>query len=312
MVHNSAPCDLRCIPANVAAMPKADVAHLLAYGEGVAACRRVAMGDAMCVEIVEILPPPGRPDLARGEPPQSDGKPPNMNKTARTTTSSKPGRRIVARYNSTCPVCRSVIMIGETIGRIDRTCARYGDPGWLCIPCQAASTTPAELNIRHVVARIYLRWAAGKPVSLNAAEVEILAEEVLAADLNLQPERRCDAAEIESSDEHSSIAWRDWDQSEASTGEIVGYMLDGLHFDFSCNLRTATAFDLLAHIIASTCTCGDHIPTRLIPVYEVMRIANAWDALEWHRPLRREGKAALAQRYPRSTLPALPFRSTTA
>ncbi|GAA4597822.1 hypothetical protein BJY16_002487 [Actinoplanes octamycinicus] len=293
-------------------MLKADAAHLLAYGEGATARRRVAMGDAMCVEIVEILPSPGRTDLAGGELPPSGGKPPNVNKTVRATTSNKPGRRIVARYNSMCPVCRSAIMIGETIGRIDRTCARYGDPGWLCIPCQTASTAPAKLDIRHVVARIYLRWAAGKPVSLNAAEVEILAEEVLAADLNLQPERRCDAAEIESSGEHSSIAWRDWDQSEASIGEIVGYMLDGLHFDFSCNLRTATAFDLLAHIIESTCTCGDHIPPRLIPVYEVMRIANAWDALEWHHPLRREGKAVLAQRYPRSTLPALPLRPTMA
>ncbi len=259
----------------------------------------------MCVEIVDILPSPERARPAAG-PTRNERGPSDAARPRSIAASAPPGRRIVARYNSTCAACRAPVRAGETIGRIPRTLARYGDPGWLCLPCQNATGTPVDPDIRHVVARIYLRWAAGKPVSLNSAEVEILAEELLEADKSLTPDRRCDATEIESNDGHSSAAWRGWDQSEASVEEVVGYMLDGLRFDFSCNLRTATAFGLLAQLIEATCTCGSHIPPRLVPVYEMMRIADAWDGLDWRHPLRREGKPALAQRYPRSTLPPLP------
>ena len=105
--------------------------------------------------------------------------------------------RIKARYGSVCGNCGKTGSVGETIGRLPRALTRYGDPGWVCLRCQGASVILEEPTLQNVVARIYLRWACGKPVSLNKSEVRTLAMHVLAADPELKPERRCERREAE-------------------------------------------------------------------------------------------------------------------
>ncbi|MEV4274933.1 hypothetical protein [Actinoplanes xinjiangensis] len=196
-----------------------------------------------------------------------------------------------ARYHSECGLCAMPIQPGQIIGRLPRAQSRYVDPGWICIDCQTASRSPRQPIIRDVAARIYLRWASSKPISLNNAEAEVLAESLLAADTNLTPERRCSATSEATSSTHSSEPWRDWNQPEASIEQVVGYMLDAVHFDFSCNLQTHTVFRLVSHLIAVTCTCGDHVPDELACFYELLSIVSAWNELDWRHPARGRGIA---------------------
>jgi hypothetical protein len=228
------------------------------------------------------------------------GSPPT--KRRRKSGSPSPGTRITARYSSICATCRAGISPGDSIGRLPRTVSRYGDPGWICIPCLTTAAEPGQPSLRDVVARTYLRWARGKPISLNKVETEVLANELLKADADLTPDRRCEAGAV---DDHPSTPWREWDQSEAPIAQIVGYMLDSISFDFSCNLRTRTAIRLLCHIIGKTCTCGEHVPQSLVCVYEMMNVVSSWEALDWRSPLRKKGIAAFSQRYARTALPPL-------
>jgi hypothetical protein len=226
-------------------------------------------------------------------------------KPRRKSESPSSWTRITARYSSRCAACNAAISPGESIGRLPPKVSRYGDPGWVCIPCQAAVAEPGRPSLRDVVARVYLRWARGKPIGLNKAETEVFTEELLKADADLVPNRRCEAEAGGVTDDHSSSPWREWDQSEAPIAEIFGYMLDSIDFDFSCNLRTHTAMRLMSHIVDKTCTCGKHVPQDLICVYEMMTIVNSWETLDWRNPLRSRGIAVFSRRYPRTRLPPL-------
>ncbi|GAA2596211.1 hypothetical protein GCM10010435_89240 [Winogradskya consettensis] len=216
------------------------------------------------------------------------------------------GRRIAARYNSVCARCDRPIASGEVIGRLPREVARYGDPGWVCLSCQTTSQASFDITMQHVIARVYLRWAAGKPVGLNKGEVETLCDAAFHADAELEPATRCNADDRDFDPVRPSAPWQGWDQFDASIEEIVGHLVDAVNYQFACSLSTSNVFVLLSHLIEHTCTCGQHIPPDLLCVYELMEIVNAWDNLDWHHPTRRGGQAAFARRFPTTTLPALP------
>lgn len=223
----------------------------------------------------------------------------------RKTKSPSPGTRTVARYRSKCASCSTLISPGDMIGRLPPTAGRYGERGWICIPCQTSAREVGAPTLRDVVARIYIRWAKGKPVGLNNLEVELLVNELLQIDAELTPKGRCSPDDIDPNLTQPYAPWQRWDQSAASIDDILGYMLDAVHFEFSCNLSTHSALRLLVHMLVKTCTCGKHLPHDLVCVYEMMRIVTDWEDLDWQHPLRVKGLAAFAERYNRTTLPSL-------
>ncbi|MEV0898137.1 hypothetical protein [Actinoplanes sp. NPDC049802] len=141
----------------------------------------------------------------------------------------------------------------------------------------------------------------GKPVSLNKAETETLAEAALEIDPDLVPARRWQ--EVIETGEYAA-AWRSWSQLDTSVEEIVGYMVDSVDGEFACNLMTSSAVTLLRHMTARA--AGALPSPELARAYEFLAMVGLWDSLDWRDPLRRGGVPRFLERYPRKFLPGLP------
>jgi hypothetical protein len=81
-------------------------------------------------------------------------------------------------------------------------------------------------------------------------------------------------------------------------------MLDAVDFDFSCNLSTDTAREMLAHI-ADRIVPDAEVSVGQIGALEATTIMDCWGGLDWRDPLRRGGKPAFALLYARTALPRL-------
>lgn len=202
------------------------------------------------------------------------------------------GRRIRARRTGTCGACGGPVEIGDMIWRLPPELMRYGDPGWICTACRHVDGVPYPPTLRETTIRIYRRWLAGKPVSLNSAEVLVLAEELLSADLFLTPQRRCEV-QTDGQVGTPDMTWRSWDQATATVEEAVGYLLDSVEFGFACNVRTKTVLLLLEYLVAVDADAKDG-SEGIEAACELVGIAAGWEAVRWGSQRYRHGKLAYA------------------